>query len=372
MIFGIDAREIQDGVSTGTGRVLDNFLRWFSELDDEHRCILFSEKKLQIEYGRRIIAVVAPAFPLTAVWDQVLLPRLMRRHRIDFLFSPYYKVPITADIPVVSTIFDLMYLFYPMPWRGSGPFSRLYYRIFGTIMAAKARIIFTCSEYSKTEILRFYRVPESNVAVIPLGLSDRYRVVEDREASGKVMKKFGITGRYLLYTGNFKPHKNVAILVDVVEKVRKMFPDITLVLAGNKDANYLPVGERIGRSSCASSIVTTGRVTLDEQIILYNGATVFICPSLYEGFGYPPLEAMACGTPVVSSDRTSLAEIIGDAALRCDPLNAVDISEKTCSLLQSADLSRQCRTRGLAQSRKFSNRLFCERFYALLHSCGGT
>lgn len=368
MRIGIDAREIQHGVSTGIGRALDNFLRWFGVLDDEHRCFLFSEEALPIEYGQRIVHMVSPAAPLTVFWDQTVLPRLIKRHGIDLFYSPYYKVPLVVSVPMISTIFDLMYIFYPVAWRGTGCFSRPYYRVFGGMMAARARRIFTCSAYSKKEIVRFYRVAAEKVEVIHLGLSEQYRRLDDAAAVEAVKRTFNITSPYLLYTGNFKPHKNVAALLDAFEMIRETVPRVMLVLAGNNDRYFEPASGRIRRCPHAAAIVATGRITQDEQVALYNGASVFVCPSLYEGFGYPPLEAMACGAPVVSSGRTSLNEIIGDAALRCDPTDAADIAEKTVALLQNGDLRRQCIDRGLERARIFTNAAFCERFYAMLLS----
>ena len=370
MIIGIDAREIQKGVVTGIGRALYNFLRYFDNCDDEHRIVLFSETTAPETFGTRITPIVRPPAQATFLWDQTILPRLIRKHHVDLFFSPYYKVPLAGKIPVISTIFDLMYIYYPVQWRGTGALSRLYYRIFGGLMTAKACKVFTCSQYSKTEILRYYKMRPEKAHVIHLGLSDRYRPCRDVKTIETIKQKFGIASPYLLYTGNFKPHKNVATLVEAFEKIRNSMPEILLVLAGNQDIYFADLSDRIRRSPHGQAIVATGLVTLDEQIALYSGAAAFIFPSLYEGFGYPPLEAMACGTPVVSSDRTSLSEIIGDAAIRCNPLDAADIAEKTVSLLRDTDLRRQCIERGLIRARAFTNTGFCEQFYTMLLSSG--
>ena len=368
MIIGIDAREIQDGVVTGIGRALNNYLNYFGSLDDEHRCVLFSERAVAETYGPRVMAVVAPPQRLTMLWDQAVLPRLMKKHHIDLFFSPYYKIPVATRVPIISTIFDLMYIYYPMKWKGTGPFSKLYYRMFGGIMAAKAHTIFTCSEYSKTEILKFYGVPAAKVAVILLGLSDRYRRLEGTDAVPAVKRKFSINGAYILYTGNFKPHKNAATLIEAFERIRESVPGLQLVLAGNRDGYFEPIDRRIQASAFREAIVATGLVDIETQVALYNGASAFVFPSLYEGFGYPPLEAMACGVPVVSSACTSLDEIIGDAAVRCDPRSAVDIAEKTIGVLRDEALRRQCITRGFARAREFTNEQFCGRLHTLLFS----
>jgi glycosyltransferase involved in cell wall biosynthesis len=368
MLIGIDAREIQKGVVTGIGRLLNNFLCYFDKGDDEHRIILFSEMTLPVAFGARIIPVVHPPAKATILWDQMVLPRLMKKYHVDLFFSPYYKVPLIGIIPAISTISDVMYIYYPVKWRGTSAFSRLYYRIFGGLMTAKAYKVFTSSEYSKTEILRFYHVHSEKVQVIYNGLSDKYQPCNDTHAIEMVKRKFGITAPYLLYVGNFKPHKNVATLIEAFEKVRESIPDLELVLAGNKDRHFATIDDRIRRSPHAQAIVATGLVAQDEQIALYSAATAFVFPSLYEGFGYPPLEAMACGAPVVSSDRTSLSEIIGDAALRCNPVDAADIAEKIVLIVRDNVLRKQCIERGLRRARAFTNTGFCEKFYAMLLS----
>jgi glycosyltransferase involved in cell wall biosynthesis len=371
MIIGIDAREIENGVFTGIGRVLENFLGYFARLDDEHRCILFSTNRPQLPECDRIRSVTCGA-PSTMVWDQIVLPRLFRKHGIDLLFSPYYKVPLNLAVPVVSTIFDLMYIYYPFKWKKTGFFSRCYYRWIGGLMVGKAKAVFTCSEYSKSEILRFFRIEQQKVKVIHLGLSGQYKPLDNDDAVGAVKKKFGIMSPYILYTGNFKPHKNVARLVKAFEQIAKCNPALTLVLAGKKDDTYETLYREVLKNfSAGDKIVTTGFVSLEEQVALLNGAVVYVCPSLYEGFGYPPLEAMACGVPVVSSARTSLDEVIGNAALRCDPEDIEDMAEKIEKVYRDRELSLQLRERGLQQAGKFTSRRFCDTFYSFLLETGG-
>ncbi len=369
MIIGIDGREIEDGIFTGIGQVLNNFLNFFEYLNDDNRIILFTNKKCIYKSGSRISNIVSAASPITIYWDQIVLPTLIKKYKVSFFYSPYYKVPLATSVPIISTIFDLMYIYYPVKWKGNNFFSRLYYRLIGKIMAAKARIIFTCSNYSKNEIIRSYGVTPGKVEVIQLGISEKYRRLEDRTIIDGVKRKFGIDLPYLLYCGNFKPHKNVSVLIDAFEMVRNSGFKIMLVLAGNKSGDFLSTAKRIGISSHAGAIITTGNITQEEQIALYNGAAVFVFPSLYEGFGFPPLEAMACGTAVISSDRTSLSEVVGDAALICNPLNAADIADKIIYMLQNEDVRSLYIGRGLRRAQLFVNSQFCNRFYTMLLSC---
>lgn len=367
MIIGIDAREIQNGVYTGIGRVVHVFLSYFSSLNDENRIILFSEKVLLHSYGERVQSEVIPPSFTSMYWDQVILCRCIRKYSIDLFYSPYYKVPVFAGIPVVNTVFDLMYIYYPFQWKGNSFFSRLYYRVAGGVMMNKAKWVFTCSHYSKSEIVRFYKTSETKIKVIYLGLSEKYKPAAT-DVNGQVLSRFAIHEPYLLYTGNFKPHKNVKILLDAFTKIKKKVPEVSLVLAGNKDQNFNDVEEHLSLLDCGLSVITTGKIAIEEQIALYSKASVFVFPSLYEGFGYPPLEAMACGAPVVSSGLTSLDEILGNAALRCDPKNPDDIAQKVLTLLSDQSLRLSCISKGFENVKRFLNVQFCEEFYNLLLS----
>lgn len=366
MLFGIDAREIQEGVFTGIGRALFNFLEFFGKQHDEHRCILFSERPISAVSGERIKQVNIHS-KHTIYWDQLVLPRLIAKYRVDRFYSPYYKVPLKTSVPILSTIFDLMYIYYPIQWKGTDFFSRLYYRVFGSLMAKKTSSIFTCSEFSKSEITRFYPVHPDKVKVLYLGLSDLYQPVTDATRIDQVNKKYGISRPFILYTGNFKPHKNVETLINAFSGIFNRETGLQLVLAGNNtDDNFKRLIPAIAQSQAADAIITTGLVSLDEQIALYSGCLMYVCPSLYEGFGYPPLEAMACGAPVISSDRTSLKEIIGDAALVCDPLQSDDIAKKIMCIYNDPALRNDLHNRGRLQAQKFTNDIFCRQFYSLL------
>jgi hypothetical protein len=166
MNIGIDAREIQNGVFTGIGRVLHIFLSYFADLKDENKIILFSETKLPYDYGPRVVSKIIPASALRVYWDQVILSRCINQYSIDLFYSPYYKIPLAAKVPIISTIFDLMYIYYPVQWKGNGLFTKLHYQFFGKMMALKANTIFTCSTYSKSEIMRFYNIDENKIKTI--------------------------------------------------------------------------------------------------------------------------------------------------------------------------------------------------------------
>ena len=365
MRVGIDAREIEEGVRTGIGRALSVFLEHVPAVDPDCHCVLFSTREIPCKPAPHLRNVVRPE-RWTFAWDQRTLPRLAREDQIDVLLSPYYKVPLQCPCPRVSTIFDLMYLYCDVYRANSSLFNRLYYRVFGTMMTRAAAAIFTCSEYSKAEIVRFYRVAGDKVHVVPLGLDPHYRPSADTKDSRATKRRFGITHDYILYVGNFKPHKNVSALIDAFEGIRRKRPDVQLVLAGAKDEHFARLEPVIATSDSRDAVVTTGTVSLQEQIDLYSAAVVCVVPSLYEGFGYPALEAMACGSPIVCSNRTSLPEVYGEAAVGVDPADIGAIERGVLSLLKNRGRREELRERGLRRAEQFGAQEYARGLYSLL------
>ena len=233
-------------------------------------------------------------------------------------------------------------------------------------MAHTASMIFTSSNYSKSEIINFYSVKEPRISVIYLGLSPLYKPLESRAEATIALNKFNISQPYLLYSGNFKPHKNVSSLIHAFTIVRDLYPKLQLVLAGRKDSHYFKLEPLIQSSTCSNDIIVTDYLTLDEQRLLYGAAELFVMPSLYEGFGYPPLEAMACGTPVVSSNATSLEEIVADSAFTVDAKNPPSLAKAITTILGSDQTRLKLIESGLINSRRFSQENYARSLYNLI------
>jgi glycosyltransferase involved in cell wall biosynthesis len=367
MRIGIDAREIERGVTTGIGRALKVFLDQFEELSTSHECILFSTVPLPYSSGSRIRNRVHPGHQ-TIVWDQLHLPRLIRQEQVDLFYSPYYKRPLLTDTPTVTAIFDLMYLVCECYADRLSFMARHYYATVGKLMAHRARAIFTCSHYSKEEIRAFYGLPDERVRVIPLGLDGKYRPENNPQVISEVCRRAGIERPYLLYSGSFKPHKNVPTLVAAFREIAKRRPEMQLVLAGSGGGDEERVRQMASSEGLTRRVIMTGPVSDDMQRALYSAAQVFVMPSLYEGFGYPPLEAMACGAPVVCSNVTSLPEVVGDAGILIDARDHHRIARGVLALVDSPQWRKQLQKKGLDRVRAFSERTYAQRLLELLLS----
>jgi glycosyltransferase involved in cell wall biosynthesis len=368
MKIGIDAREIQGGVYTGIGRALYDFIRYVEKTPGEDTLVLFSAKPLPFSFSDKVqLCVMKEVWTLW--WDQVQLASAMARTKVDVLYSPYYKIPLLSRCPKVSAILDLIYLEYPQYRQKLSAFARMYYKIFGPCYAAAARKVHTCSKFSCDDVVRNYGVDPDKIEVVPLAVSSVYcpRELVDTERVTAMKKMFGILHPYVLYTGNFKPHKNVAALIQAFGLLAREYKELDLVLVGPKMSGHLAWVRLCQQIGIEGRVIFTDKVA-DENVsrLLYIGAEVFVMPSLYEGFGLPPAEAMACGTPVVCSRASSLPEVVGDAAVLVDAARPQEIADGIKRILSDEDFKKERIAQGLRQVEKFREEKVMPRVLELL------
>jgi len=363
MKIGIDAREIQQGVITGIGRSLANFIHYFGQHEKAHSLVMFSEKTIPVPFHGNVKQVVIEASP-TLLWDQWKLPMALKANHIDLFYSPYYKVPLSTRVPVVNQILDLMYLVFPAYKRNIGILGRLYYDTFGKAFARKSMSIITDSEHAKDDITRIWKVKPEKIAVIPLGVAGRYVPVNDEALSSQVRQRLGLPDQYILYLGNFKPHKNVTSLVLAFQRIEKSFPEYRLVLAGPLDSNGVEMQALVSKEGLQDRVVFTDTIREEDcPEALLSMADLFVFPTLYEGFGLPPLEAMACGTPVITSNLTAVPEVVGHAGVMVNPLDVDELSRAIAALLEDPEKRGRYSRKGLERSRLFSEERTAGRIY---------
>jgi glycosyltransferase involved in cell wall biosynthesis len=249
-----------------------------------------------------------------SIREQLELPRILRRHRVDLLHSPHFNIPLICPCPVVATIHDVIYLACPedLPSRAG----RLYYSAMMRAAVRMADQIITVSQFSRDQISRFLK-PRGSLEVIYSGVDSRFQPAHQDQIRA-MRAKYEIAGEYILYTGIFKPRKNHAGLLKAFRQFVNLGGDATLVIAGPLAEGEAALRKLAEEVRIADRVVFTGFVDDADLPAVYSGASVYACPSLYEGFGLTVLEAMACGVPVVSSAETSLPEVAGAAALYAD------------------------------------------------------
>ncbi len=285
----------------------------------------------------------ASPFSLSQQWR---VPLALRRARATIYHSPYYLMPYAPSVPAVFTCYDFIPSIFPNYFSAA---QRLVYRWAHWFALRATRAVLSISETTRADLARFFDVRQHHVVVTPLAPDQRF-VLPSRSAIDAVRQKYNLPGDYVLYLGSNKPHKNLLMLVRAFAD-SQVARATTLVIAGHWDTRY-PEARTVAEKS-STRILFLGRIDEADLPALYGGATLFVFPSQYEGFGLPPLEAMACGTPVTCSNIPSLREVVGDAGLFFD-LRTKDVREALENLLDNPGLRERLRERGLARAAEFS------------------
>ncbi len=346
----------------GIGRYVVNLARAMAPRlgPDEHLVLLCDPARpspwdLTAPAGERVRVVDLPCSPF-ALRQQWAVPRLLARLRADLYHSPYYLMPYRVGLPTVLTVHDLIPLLFP---RQSTWQARLLFRWTLMLALRASQRVIAVSGSTARDLQRHFRVPSERVSVIPEAPDPAFYPRPSAEVEA-VRQKYGLPESFVLYVGSNKPHKNLSRLIEAwsrltlhVSRFTSHVSRFTLVIAGVWDPRYPEPrlrAERLG----LQSVRWLGPVPEADLPALYSAAALFVFPSLYEGFGLPVLEAMACGVPVICSNTSSLPEVAGDAALLVDPTDAQSLAAAIAGLLEDESRREEMRERGLQQAARFS------------------
>jgi glycosyltransferase involved in cell wall biosynthesis len=290
-------------------------------------------------------------------FEQDAFPRACAREHAAIAHVPHFAAPLVSRTPVVVTIHDLIPMILPA-YRGAF-LVRMYTRLVA-LTAKRARAIITDSHASKADIVRILRVDADRVFVVHLAADERYRPVEDPAPIASVRQRYNLPEKFILYLGGYDQRKNVRVLLEAFTFLDDLYAEgWRLVFAGaarSADSAFFPDPRRMSRELALpeDAVQFVGWVREEDKPALYSAARLFVFPSLYEGFGLPPLEATACGTPVVVSNTASLPEVVGDAGLQLAPSDALFWAEGIRQILRDEARWQAMRAAGLEQARKFS------------------
>src|SRR5688572_13724025 len=350
--IGIDARKLHD---FGIGTYIRNLLRHLARLDRETEFVLLSRPadcEALGALGENFRAVPETAANYS-VGEQISIPLALWREGVTLFHAPHYVLPPLVRCRSVVTIHDCIHLMFPqyLPSR----LALIYARKSIELASRHATRVLTVSESSKRDILRFVDVPAGKIDVIYNAYDERFGVEPREEDVVRVRERYQLHDEFVLYAGNVKPHKNLERLIEAFDLVRRRGLDhLKLVLIGDEISRYAALRRAVHRHQLHKYVRFLGYLPEETLAVMYRLAGVFVFPSLYEGFGLPPLEAMAGGTPVVTSNVSSLPEVAGDAAVLVDPYDPAAIADGIHRVLTDEGLRRDLRRRGLARATQFS------------------
>jgi len=365
----IDARKLHD---FGIGTYIRNLLRHLARIDRENEYVLLcqeSDMGVAATLGENFRAVLEPADNYS-IAEQIHVPWVLMREKPDVYHAPHYVLPVAVRSRSVVTIHDCIHLMFPqyLPNRAAYAYAR------GAMWSAARRSdrILTVSEASKRDILHFFNVPPDKISVVYNAIDERIWEEPPPEDIARVRERFQLDQRFVLYAGTIKPHKNLVRLIEAFAQLRKgEFEELKLLIIGD-EISKLPALRRAVHSYKLHKHVRFLGFLPDETLAaLYRLASLFVFPSLYEGFGLPPLEAMASGTPVVTSNVSSLPEVAGDAAVLVDPYDVSSIVEGMRRVLSDSALANELRRKGLIRARDFSWERSVARTHEIYQLVGG-
>jgi glycosyltransferase involved in cell wall biosynthesis len=350
MLIGIDASRSVTEKRTGTENYSLNLIHHLLASGGNHRYCLYFNRPPSREL--RITNHELRIMPFPRLWTHLRLSWEMARRPPDLLFVPAHVLPIVHPRRSVVTVHDLGYLYYPEAHR---LLDRLYLDLSTRYNAHAAGRLIADSSATKRDLIERYGVGPDKITVVYPGYDKTtFRPVRDGGAIGITKARYSITDDYILFVGTLQPRKNLTRLIEAFADLRFAICDLRLVIAGKKGWLYEDIFRQVEELGLERKVVFTDYVPEGDLPALLSGARLFAFPSLYEGFGMPVLEAMACGIPVVCSNTSSLPEVAGDAALLVDPLDVGELAATMERVLGDEGLRAELVRRGFEQVRKFS------------------
>lgn len=328
------------GQKSGFGFYVKNLVEALAKVDHQNQYFLLSPH-LEKDFST----------PQRLFWDQVTFPNRARKSKVDLLHQPCFSAPLLYPGKVVVTCHDLISVFFPenLPLA-----SRLFYSKWEPFSYRKASKIIAISEHTKKDLMAFLKIPAEKIRVIQLAASKDFHPVKSPRVLRKIQKKYHTGTNYILDVGTLEPRKNLPFLVRAYALAVREGADVNLVITGKKGWYYEGLFRLVDDLNLKDRVIFTGYVAEADLPALYSGAKAFVFPSLYEGFGLPPLEAMACGTPVLSSNTSSMPEVIGRSGILISPRDERVWAKNILKILRDQGLARTLREMGLRQAKKFS------------------
>jgi glycosyltransferase involved in cell wall biosynthesis len=373
MKIGIMLRHLdqyEGGVLVYTRNLLDELLA----IESGHSYVLiYRTDEFLGSYARhpRVTEVVLRT-PTKLLWDQLGVPWLAARHGLDVVFNPKFSVPLfPGRAGTVAVVHGSEWFVYPELYHW---FDRLYFQNLIPLYYRRARMLVAISEMVKDEVVEHVGIGPQKIVTVHHGVDGRFRPVTNESVLRRVREKYELAEHYLLWVGYIYPGKNVDRLYEAFAVIRNRIPHRLVMVGGQRwsPEKRGATQRQLAELGIADRVIFTGPVGHDELPALYSLADLFVFPSLYEGFGIPLIEAMACGCPVLSSNTCAVPEVVGDAGVLVDPKSVADIAEGMAKAVLDRGYRALLVERAQARARRFSWRKCARETLSALESTGGS
>lgn len=353
MKIAIEARPIKWSYGTGIGNYTFSMIEKLHELDKENQYTFLWPDENPVPYIPFKSHYSFYALPKDDEREDAEIPLWLSMEKADIFHLPQngFRIPKTKTCKFIVTIHDLIPYFLPEMVRPS--FLKRFTREMPEIVESADHIL-TVSQFSKDDIVKLFKVPPQKISVVYSAPTAAYQPYPEKPIRKYLGEKYGLKRPFILYAGGLNPRKNVAELIYAYSKIFRELHDLEqlVILGGNSNhTNQLKL--LVQSLGLESDVIFPGFVESTDLPFFYNGADLFVYPSLYEGFGLPPIEAMACGTPVITSNVSSIPEIVGDAAIQVNPSDTLQLAESIFMVLNNPELHRTLAARGLEHCKKY-------------------
>jgi glycosyltransferase involved in cell wall biosynthesis len=352
--IAIEARPIKWSYGTGIGNYTASMIEKLYEIDKENEYTFLWPDDNPTPYIPFKGSYSFYSLPKDDERETIEIPLWLSKERADLFHLPQngFRIPSTKTSKIIVTIHDLIPYFLPEMVRPS--FLKRFTREMPEIVE-QADHILTVSQFSKQDIINIFGTDPQKISVVHSAPTEAYQPLPKLATQKKITALYGLRKPYILYAGGLNPRKNVAELIYAYSKVHRDLPHLQqLIILGGNSNHTDQLKQLVEALNLKADVIFPGFVNSEDLPLLYNGADLFVYPSLYEGFGLPPIEAMACGTPVITSNVSSIPEIVGDAAMMINPVDTLQLAETIFSVLSSEELRVSLIQKGLQHSRTYN------------------
>lgn len=356
MRIALDATSIPPK-PVGVGNYLINLVHCLDDMEFEEEIVVIVHRSSAPLFGAisnakiEILSVGDKSPFRRLIWEQTHLPPLLKKHRIDVLHSPHYTIPLAAFCRRVVTFHDMTFFLFPQYHRA---LKRVYFQRMAKLSSRLADTVIAISENTRQDILRLMKTPPQKVVTVPLGVNDEFHPIKDPKLLDQVRQAYHLAGEFFLYVGTLEPRKNVSLLLRAFRQYQQQGGRASLILVGQQGWMVEQLVRRLRFTSPDDQIRWLGYVPQADMPALYNLALALVYPSHYEGFGLPPLEAMACGVPVITTAVGALIENVGDAGLLIPPNDEDALAQAMLMVNRDQALRQRLQDQGLARAALYS------------------